>query len=87
MENPEITVGSKVVFVGPEYGHGIGGPTIGERGVIIARDGDWCQPVGGEKEELITVRFPLDDRPTVIGLRRVRLDTEPVKDALHPEGL
>ncbi len=68
----QFKVGDRVVFVGPEYVHA-DGPTIGEQGVVTAVGGTASWP-GEAPELLVTVRFSLDRRDTVLEERRLKLE-------------
>lgn len=59
-----------VVFTGPEYKRA-GGPIIGTRGIVIERNGNYVQPVGEERQELVTVLFDGDTKASVVGLNRI----------------
>ncbi len=67
-------VGEKVVFIGPDYKFGAGGPTVGERGIVTAAEGHTMQAVGGPVEELVTVRFPNHEKEQVVNCSRLKLD-------------
>ncbi len=74
IDRPEIQVGVRVIFVGPEYRF-TNGPTIGERGVVTERAGYTCQPVGEPISELVTVKFDMDKKATVLDLSKIKLDS------------
>lgn len=63
----------RVRFKGPEYIHAAG-PFIGQLGTVTERNGYYAQRVGHEKEELITVHFDGDEKPTVLAINRIELE-------------
>lgn len=69
----KLTVGSRVVFIGPEYETTLY-PYVGQRGVVTEMKGLYAQQYGKEPVELITVDFDGDEKPTVLGIDRIRLE-------------
>lgn len=67
-----MQVGDRVVFVGSEYEYA-SGPTIGERGTVTAREGHTYTDNTGAGE-LVTVRFDLDSKDTVLCISRLKVE-------------
>jgi hypothetical protein len=68
-----MQVGDKVVFVGPEYIWSPQ-PIIGDRGIITHREGVFSQAGENHSTELVVVKFHNHDKPTVVGIHRLKED-------------